>query len=362
MTIKDQLELTGGRPSAFDYLRLTLAISVVVWHSFSVCHGEEWAKLLLLLGPFRPLGLFIVPSFFALSGFLVAGSLERNSLPAFMTLRALRIFPALTAEVLISAIIIGPLVTMMPLSEYFTQRKLFSYFLNVVGYIHFELPGVFLNNPLPKLVNLQLWTVPLELECYVILGALALFGLATKRGRLAEIVVGLTLFLAMKDLVVGPLIPMDTGALGRVLICSFLFGVLFYIWRDLVLYSWIAFVSALVSSWILLSDNHALYLAALPIAYATVFLGLQNWHRAFFIKGADYSYGVYLYGFPVQQMLIDFYPGHPWYLNTIGSLLVAGLFAYISWTFLESKVLEQKGRVLQMVSQLEERMTRTVRS
>src|ERR1700753_4196962 len=149
------------------------------------------------------------------AGFLVAGSLERNSLPAFMTLRALRIFPALTAEVVISAVIIGPLVTAMPLSDYFVQRKFLSYFLNVIGYIHFELPGVFSANPLPRLVNLQLWTVPFELECYIVLGALALFGLVAKRERLATAVVALTLFLQIKDMVIGPMIPMDTGGLGR---------------------------------------------------------------------------------------------------------------------------------------------------
>jgi peptidoglycan/LPS O-acetylase OafA/YrhL len=353
MTFLCRLEATGGRPSGFDYLRLLLAVSVVVWHSFSVCYGEDWAKPVLLFGPFRPLGLFIVPSFFALSGFLVAGSLERNSLPAFMTLRALRIFPALTAEVVISAVIIGPLVTGMPLSDYFVQRKFFSYFLNVIGYIHFELPGVFSANPLPRLVNLQLWTVPFELECYIVLGALALFGLVAKRERLATVVVALTLFLQIKDMVIGPMIPIDTGGLGRVLICSFLFGVLFYIWRDRVQYSWLAFAAALACSWILLSD--ALYLASLPIAYATVFIGLQNWRRLFFIKGADYSYGVYLYGFPVQQMLIQFYPGHSWYLNSIASLLVAGLFAYISWTFLESKVMERKSGILLLVSGIETR-------
>jgi peptidoglycan/LPS O-acetylase OafA/YrhL len=193
-----------------------------------------------------------------------------------MTLRALRIFPALTAEVVISAVIIGPLVTAMPLSDYFVHRKFLSYFLNVIGYIHFELPGVFSANPLPRLVNLQLWTVPFELECYIVLGALALFGLVAKRERLATAVVALTLFLQIKDMVIGPMIPLDTGGLGRVLICSFLFGVLFYIWRDRVQYSWLPFAAALACSWILLSDNHALYLAAFPVAYATVFLGLQN--------------------------------------------------------------------------------------
>jgi peptidoglycan/LPS O-acetylase OafA/YrhL len=52
-------------------------------------------------------------------------------------------------------------------------------------------------------------------------------------------------------------------------------------------------------------------------------------------------------------MLIHFYPGHSWYINVIGSLLVAGIFAYVSWTFLESKVMAQKGRVLNALTQIQ---------
>jgi peptidoglycan/LPS O-acetylase OafA/YrhL len=106
-TIQNQLDFVQNRPSGFDYLRLILAISVIAVHSVMLCSGQFpfWT------GPLRPLVCFILPSFFALSGFLVTGSFERNTIPAFFTLRALRIFPALAVEVLISALIIGPLLT-----------------------------------------------------------------------------------------------------------------------------------------------------------------------------------------------------------------------------------------------------------
>lgn len=128
-------------PLGFDYLRIILSVSVIAWHTIVVCYGIS-AETPYWTGPMRAVFAFILPSFFALSGFLVAGSLERNSLVAFMPLRGLRIFPALAVEIILSALIIGPLVTTIPLPSYFTSSTFYKYFFNLVGYIHYPLPGV----------------------------------------------------------------------------------------------------------------------------------------------------------------------------------------------------------------------------
>lgn len=145
-SIEDKWEATKGRPAGFDVLRITLAIAVILWHTVAVCYGlaaEQW----FYGGPLKPLVWLVIPAFFALSGFLVAGSLERNNLPLFVVLRIIRIFPALTAEVMISAILIGSIFTTLPLSQYFTDPDFFRYLLNTIGDIHFYLPSVFLICP-----------------------------------------------------------------------------------------------------------------------------------------------------------------------------------------------------------------------
>ena len=90
----------------------------------------------------------------------------------------MRIFPALTVEVFVSALIIGPLLTNVRWRDYFSSGVFFSYFLNVTGNIHYYLPGVFGGNPTADLVNVQLWTIPLELYCYLIITILAVLGIA----------------------------------------------------------------------------------------------------------------------------------------------------------------------------------------
>jgi len=65
-------------------------------------------------------------------------------------------------DIFVAALVIGSLTTTFYLQQYFTDPKFVHYFLNIVGFIHYELPGVFPSNPFPSQVNGSLWTVPLK--------------------------------------------------------------------------------------------------------------------------------------------------------------------------------------------------------
>jgi peptidoglycan/LPS O-acetylase OafA/YrhL len=345
-TIQNQLDFVQNRSSGFDYLRLILAISVIAVHSVMVCSGQFpfWT------GPLRPLVCFILPSFFALSGFLVTGSLERNTIPAFLTLRALRIFPALAVEVLISALIIGPLLTTVTWLEYFSSEKFFRYFLNIVGRIHYELPGVFGDVPIANFVNVQLWTVPYELISYIAITILALLSISRRPIWLFSIIVGGVLLLTARGYFYLPW-ELDRHPPGEVLVISFLFGASLYAMRRYIPYSVPLVLISVLAGWVLLGDVNCFYLATLPVTYITIFLGLQNPPKTLLIRGADYSYGIYLYGFTLQQSISELFPtSRIWYINFLGSLAAAGVCAYLSWTLLESKVVNKRRLVLSLLS------------
>src|SRR5215216_498345 len=111
MTIEDRIQTTGGRSSGFDFLRIILSISVMLIHTVVLCYGVDYNDR-FFAGPLGPFARFVVPSFFALSGFLVAGSLVRTrTIGMFLGLRVIRIYPALIVEVLLSALVIGPLLS-----------------------------------------------------------------------------------------------------------------------------------------------------------------------------------------------------------------------------------------------------------
>src|SRR5271170_8071198 len=100
-------------------MRLCLSLSVVIWHTTEVSYGRD-SEAYAWNSPWRMLLGLILPMFFALSGFLVAGSLERSkTLITFLGLKAFRIVPALAGDVLLSALILGPIVTTVPLTTYF---------------------------------------------------------------------------------------------------------------------------------------------------------------------------------------------------------------------------------------------------
>ena len=137
-------------------MRLGLACSIVGLHTILTGQGIP-ADVDLATGPWRPFLRLILPMFFALSGFLVGSSLERcRTLGMFLGLRAIRIYPALIVEVILSAFILGPLVTTFQLGDYFHDPLFRQYLLNAVGDVHFTLPGIFASNPLPNVMNGQL--------------------------------------------------------------------------------------------------------------------------------------------------------------------------------------------------------------
>lgn len=355
----DDVVLKRGNTTGFDYLRLVLALSVIAFHTIDVCYG--WAaEYPLWKSTFRPLFIFAVPSFFALSGFLVAGSLERNTLPAFLSLRVLRIFPALTVEVVLSALMLGPVVTTYSLKAYFSNPEFRQYFLNVLGDIHYRLPGVFTDLPAGGMVNAQLWTIPYELECYIAITLIALFGLV-RRPRLLFVLCCLAVTVQIaRHLVDGGWPPYERPP-GHMLVAAFFFGVCIFLLRKRVPYSGTLFVVALAATWILSSGVYLVYIAMLPLAYVTIFLGLQNPKKIFFIRGADYSYGIYLYGFPIQQTVVLLFPSMRFAMaNFVISAALAWLCASASWNLIESKVLARKRGVVKTVNLASEKLRHTL--
>jgi peptidoglycan/LPS O-acetylase OafA/YrhL len=333
-----------GITAGFDYLRIGLALAVLVWHSTILSTGSAALYEAHWSGQFRFLLAAILPMFFALSGFLVAGSLARTRLQQFVTLRALRLVPALAVEVALSGLILGALFTTLPLREYLTSPELGAYFGNIVGLVHFSLPGVFEDNPVPGVVNSQLWTIPFELECYLSLVFLSL-ALRDRRAFVALIVL-LSIVFTADAFLLHPASSFTTVP-GRALVVSFLAGVSLHLYRDKIPYSFVLGVVAAISAAFLLQIPNASYLAAFPVAYLTVWLGLMRPPKIAF---GDLSYGVYLFHFPVEQSIMHLFPNvGAWWQLTLMALPLSVLCAWLSWNLVEQPVLSRKKQVLAAV-------------
>ncbi len=333
------------RPGGFDYMRVVLALSVIFVHAGLVSYGTnpppgkgQWPILTVPRD-------CIVPLFFALSGFLVAGSLDRSrTLFSFFGLRILRIAPALSVEVAVSALIVGPLLTTLPTGAYFSDPLFFSYLRNIVGDIHYRLPGVFEQNPI-QLVNGQLWTVPYELVCYATLAFVAVIGLFRSKPRMLGF---LALFYAAQTLntIFHPNAGFQ-GVTGSTVVGSFIAGLAIYRFRDGVPWSFRLFVLALASiAFSVYFVENGVRFIALPAAYMAAYLGMLNPPRLKLITGGDYSYGIYLYGFPVQQMICTLLPAYrEWYFNLLFSLPIIIAIAVFSWWVIEKPTLSLRSEL-----------------
>lgn len=349
-TVADKMELYNNRARGFDYLRIGLSIAVALWHSF-------WLPT-LIAAKSTPFGYgiaMIMPMFFALSGFLVSGSLLRTTrIREFIILRVVRIMPALAVEVLLSAFILGVIFTTLPLREYFTDPVFFVYMRNFVGDVQFHLPGVFESNPI-SLVNVSLWTVPYELICYLAIVVLWFAGaVPKKRWLLLGLVILAQIALPVRDILADNLIIQQNNNLpGRLFVLSFLFGVLIYFFSDrIVLRPWMALASALLCL-LFLQSAYTCYLIPLPAAYLTVFLGLTNPPKIPLLMAGDYSYGIYLYAGPLQQASIALFPEHrEWWFNLVTTLPLICLFAAFSWHVVEKPILGRKRSIIAGVDRL----------
>jgi peptidoglycan/LPS O-acetylase OafA/YrhL len=298
-----------------------------------------------------------VKIFFCISGYLVAVSWLSDPHPLrFLTRRSLRIFPALIVITLLTIFALGPALTKMPLSRYFSEVGTYGYLNNIRLYITFYLPGVFegtsplANAPIAEdaVVNGSLWTLPIEFAMYLILPALIGFArLLNHPWAFAA----LTAAFVGAAFVLTTAFPQDRWLVYATNVWSILqLGVYFVVSACIAVYHldrklnvYVAFAGLFALSFFEPGPvvKEALLICVLP--YVILCYGIGTAPFARFFSGPDLSYGLFLYGFPIQQILVQFYGAHltPWRLF-VATLPFAAACAWLSWHFVEARALARK--------------------
>lgn len=213
----------------------------------------------------------------------------------------------------------------------------------VFGRILLASPEAFIHNPLSGWLNGSIWTIRYEVACYVLLAIAASMGILRYRYALLLSFCAALAFLAGPE----PCIPVfwfgDIGAMGNFLV-YFLAGVVFYLWRDEIPRSRLLCVISILA--IALTIKSASFHHMLPVfgTYILFYLAFSKTLRLHdFGRYGDFSYGLYLYGFPIQQLVVYYMPNfhNPTQFFLLSSVL-AGMCAVASWVLIEKPFLKLK--------------------
>lgn len=336
------------RENRFDFLRLLAAWLVLFSHCYPLGGWPDSEPLATTVG-IDTLGGIGVAIFFVLSGYLVTLSLERSpSVGVFVRRRVVRIFPALVVACLFCLVFFGFFATSLSAKEYFWHRQTWIFLYSATAWkIQYVLPGVFDGTPLPHAVNGSLWSLPYELTCYIALVmSLWLPGQLRSKTLLVLIVMAMALILR-------PEVPPNSPSLrfwgmdyyhGKL---GFLFalGTFFAAWRERVPIRWAAWLLPGVALFWLI-PHHGLQILVFFSGLGGLILWLAlcgRWLPAIPPRMGDWSYGVYLYGFPVQQFVAS-QGGHLHGFLTflVTSTTITFILAGFSWVAVEKPALRWK--------------------
>lgn len=322
------------RHNALNALRLLLAALVIVTHTDTVLGRADFR----VAGD--TLGGWAVAGFFAISGFLVAGSRGRTSLADYLRRRALRIMPGYWACCLVIAFGLAPLLAALTAQRWDLGSAL-GYVLRNGALVQVQpgIEGTLTSAAYPGTWNLSAWTLIYEFTAYVVLGLL----LPRTTGRwalpiAAALLVGATILSAPRFKAV---VPYEVFTFGRLGTFFFAGAVLYVLGRRVAWTPWLAALAVLALG-ALASTSRLTWFGALPLAYLLLWLGRVLPVRVGSVN--DISYGVYLYGFPVQQCLATFWPQAPPALFVPAVLACVLPLAWLSWRFVERPAMRWRGR------------------
>jgi peptidoglycan/LPS O-acetylase OafA/YrhL len=343
---------TGSKATShsgtIDFTRLSLAVLVVYSHSFALLAGGDHSEPLFVWTDGQiTWGGLAVDVFFIISGYLITASWTRSATPrAFFRNRGLRIYPGFAVAIAIGVLLVAPFSTDAGIST--NPGKWLWGTLNLRGY---EPDGVFPDVPFAGSLNGSVWSISYEFWCYF---GTAMFGVLGWLTRRRVVLFVFLASIAVSIVVVQLHLRLGGGILGVIfgdpwlwarLLPYYVAGWTFYLLRDRVPLSWplaVAAVGSLVIGTVCAPWGVAL---TFPIAlgYLLVFATRNRKPRLTGVtRYGDLSYGVYLYAFPIQQLLVRYHIARTPLTLFLAATPLTLMAAVLSWHLIEKHCLARR--------------------
>lgn len=346
MDISDLLQKKNNN---LDLFRIILASGVIFGHTIKLNgHSNYWVDPISLLCPSTYSGALSVKIFFFISGLVVANScLKHQNLLYFIISRFFRIMPALFFICLITVFIFGPILTSFSTHAYFSSLNSLIYIRdNLIFKTNYILPGVFENNYLPNTVNGSLWSLKFEVKYYLYLCTLFLIPVKYRRKYFTLILLIIILY---------SFIPEQGGYFQRknseiyLLPMSFCLGVIIAINPFISIYylkylAWFSFLTFFIFKQTYFAENFLIIGACFSILYLSSSKILLKWKPKY-----DISYGIYLWGFLVQQTIVNYLGNIYAWVHFFLALSITIIFSFISFLYVEQPALTSGKKLTQFI-------------
>jgi len=339
-------EVVDGRDNNLDLIRLVAAFAVLISHAWPITGGPGTIEPLQDLTG-TTLGTFAVMVFFGISGFLITASYQRDPNSwRFCSRRARRLWPGLAMCLCFTVVCLGGLFGELPLTEFLSDQRVWTFLIFNASMIGFQsdLPGLFSENLYPAAAG-SIWTLQYEVACY---GAVLLGGfsglLSSQRLALVTLICGV--LVSVSVLAVPQDLPTRVIRLAEFAI-PFAFGSLAWICRDQIPLS--SGVGTCLVFAAVLGHGTVMQILLIPFAitYVTLLLGYGG-SSILYLPG-DYSYGIYIYAFPLQGLVTHLYGQMSPWMNILLAAPLTVLLAVLSWHFIEKPWLRRSKRQSPMV-------------
>jgi peptidoglycan/LPS O-acetylase OafA/YrhL len=211
-------------------------------------------------------------------------------------------------------------------------------------FLQYGLPGVFEHNPYPFAINGSLWTLFYEVSCYGLVAIVGLLGLAARRLYFIVFLVSYTIgYLLLKS--IGHELLQRHGMLliFHQLTLPFVIGMAFYHFRDVLRFRFLGCCLSIVATIASLHGPWFREIFILSLCYNLFAFGFLSFQPLkLYNRAGDYSYGMYIYAFPVEQAAIALWPGISAFQLIGVSFPTTLLFSILSWHMLEKPILAMR--------------------
>ena len=334
---------TIGRDNNYNLLRVLAATIIAFYHCFFMALGPVMTDD--TYPALYQLSQIVLNFFFVASGFLIAQSFERRrDLVSYIVARCLRLLPGVFVLSVLVCFVVGPMVTDVSIADYFGALQTWAYVpLTTLLQPDAVLPGVFASNPNPDEIVTAMWTLRYEVVCYV---GLAFVGVVIGLQRSFKFTILMGLFVCCYGVISYLTDLREIAAVNHLMHfgLSFFIGMVFFVYRSMIVLHWGIAVGASLLAFVAyqIFGNGAEPVVIGAMAYVVFWLAYVpgGFIRKYNQMG-DYSYGIYIYHYPVQQIL----------MHWIGGFSPVGLFAFsfplvvclaiLSWVLVERPALKQ---------------------